>query len=124
VIINYSTGVGVGNAQPIAACPDMAALNMGSMNYAIYSAKQGVLPRPRLRQPVRDIIYSREAMTDARHAAEMECFDPATSQQRAADRHGAAAALPVQPHHGRPAASRGTRHLCSRWTHPPGRTGR
>ena len=37
-----------------ASCrPEMAALNMGSMNYAIYSAKtQGVPSRPRVRQPV------------------------------------------------------------------------
>ena len=58
-IVNFSTGtVGVPVAKRVAyleACrPEVAALNMGSMNYAKYSrSPQGLRVQVRVRQPVR-----------------------------------------------------------------------
>ncbi len=81
VIINYSTGaVGVGREERVAHIaalrPDMAALNMGSMNYAIYSAKNKAFYHDYVfANPFGDIIYFLEAMTDAGTRPEMECFD-------------------------------------------------
>jgi len=81
VIINYSTGaVGVGREERVAHIaalrPDMAALNMGSMNYAIYSAKNKAFYHDHVfANPFSDIIYFLEAMTGAGTRPEMECFD-------------------------------------------------
>uniref|UniRef100_UPI0035AE5105 3-keto-5-aminohexanoate cleavage protein n=1 Tax=Promineifilum sp. TaxID=2664178 RepID=UPI0035AE5105 len=81
VIINYSTGaVGVGREERVAHIaalrPDLAALNMGSMNYAIYSAKHKAFYHDHVfANPFGDIIYFLEAMTDAGTRPEMECFD-------------------------------------------------
>ena len=81
VIINYSTGaVGVGREERVAHIaalrPDMAALNMGSMNYAIYSAKHKAFYHDHVfANPFSDIIYFLEAMTNAGTRPEMECFD-------------------------------------------------
>ncbi|MCP4421432.1 MAG: 3-keto-5-aminohexanoate cleavage protein, partial [Chloroflexi bacterium] len=81
VIINYSTGaIGIDREtriQHIAALkPDMAALNMGSMNYAIYSRKQKKFYHDHIfANPFKDIQYFLEAMNAAGTRPEMECFD-------------------------------------------------
>jgi 3-keto-5-aminohexanoate cleavage enzyme len=80
-IINYSTGaVGVDRDIRIghvrALRPDMAALNMGSMNYAIYSSKQKRFHQDHVFQnPFGDIQFYLEAMRDAGTLPELECFD-------------------------------------------------
>lgn len=81
VIINYSTGaVGVDREARVAHIaalrPDMAALNMGSMNYAIYSAKHKTFYHDHVfANPFGDILYFLEAMNAAGTRPEMECFD-------------------------------------------------
>lgn len=81
VIINYSTGaVGVDRETRIhhipALKPDMAALNMGSMNYAIYSRKKKQFYHDHVfANPFADIRYFLEAMNAAGTRPEMECFD-------------------------------------------------
>lgn len=81
VIINYSTGaVGVGREERVAHItalrPDMAALNMGSMNYAIYSARQKAFYHDHVfANPFGDILFFLEAMNAAGTRPEMECFD-------------------------------------------------
>ncbi len=81
VILNFSTGaVGVERNQRIAPVkalkPDMAALNMGSMNYAIYSQKHKEFRHDHVfENPFRDIQFYLEAMRDANTRPEMECFD-------------------------------------------------
>jgi len=80
-IINYSTGaVGVNRETRIAPIralrPAMAALNMGSMNYAIYSNKQKKFLHDHVfLNPFGDIQYYLEAMLEAGTLPEMECFD-------------------------------------------------
>lgn len=81
VIINYSTGaIGIPNEQRIhhidALQPDMAALNMGSMNYAIYSKKHRAFYHDHVfANPFKDIIFFLERMKKAGTRPEMECFD-------------------------------------------------
>lgn len=81
VIINYSTGaIGIPNEERIhhidALKPDMAALNMGSMNYAIYSRKHKVFYHDHVfANPFRDIQFFLERMNKAGTRPEMECFD-------------------------------------------------
>ncbi|VAW42879.1 hypothetical protein MNBD_CHLOROFLEXI01-5355 [hydrothermal vent metagenome] len=81
VIINYSTGaIGIDRETRIqqitALKPDMAALNMGSMNYAIYSRKQKKFYHDHIfANPFKDIQYFLEAMNAAGTRPEMECFD-------------------------------------------------
>jgi uncharacterized protein (DUF849 family) len=81
VIINYSTGaVGISREERIghitALKPDMAALNMGSMNYAIYSSKTKSFYHDHVfANPFADIRYFLEAMNAAGTRPEMECFD-------------------------------------------------
>ena len=81
VIINYSTGaVGIPREQRIhqieALRPDMAALNMGSMNYAIYSRKKKAFYHDHVfANPFKDIIFFLERMKAAGTRPEMECFD-------------------------------------------------
>jgi 3-keto-5-aminohexanoate cleavage enzyme len=81
VIINYSTGaIGIPNEQRIhhidALKPDMAALNMGSMNYAIYSRKHKAFYHDHVfANPFKDIAFFLEHMKKAGTRAEMECFD-------------------------------------------------
>lgn len=81
VIINYSTGaVGISREERIhhipVLKPDVAALNMGSMNYAIYSSRKKtfyhdfVFPNP-----FKDITFFLEHMNEAGTRPEMECFD-------------------------------------------------
>lgn len=81
VILNYSTGaVGPARAQRIAPVralrPDMAALNMGSMNYAIYSSRTKRFYHDHVfSNPFGDILYYLEAMNEAGTRPELECFD-------------------------------------------------
>jgi 3-keto-5-aminohexanoate cleavage enzyme len=81
VIINFSTGaVGVPVEDRIAHIrdlrPEMAALNMGSMNYAIYSEKRKTFYHDHVfANPFSDIRFFLEAMKAAGVRPEMECFD-------------------------------------------------
>lgn len=80
-IINYSTGaIGVDRETRIAPIrelrPAMAALNMGSMNYAIYSSRQKRFYHDHVfSNPFGDIQHYLEAMREAGTLPEMECFD-------------------------------------------------
>ncbi len=81
VIINYSTGaVGVKREERVAHIaalkPDMAALNMGSMNYAIYSSRKKVFYHDHVfANPFTDIRFFLDAMNETGTRPEMECFD-------------------------------------------------
>jgi uncharacterized protein (DUF849 family) len=81
VIINYSTGaVGLSREERIhhitALKPDMAALNMGSMNYGIYSPKTKEFYHDFVFQnPFKDIQFYLEKMKEAGTVPEMEVFD-------------------------------------------------
>ncbi len=81
VIINYSTGaVGLSREERIhhisALKPDMAALNMGSMNYGIYSSKTKEFYHDFVFQnPFGDIKFYLEKMKEAGTVPEMEVFD-------------------------------------------------
>lgn len=81
VIINFSTGaVGVAPEERVAHVselrPEMAALNMGSMNYAIYSEKKKAFYHDHVfANPFKDIRFFLEAMNAAGVRPEMECFD-------------------------------------------------
>jgi len=80
-IINFSTGaVGIPAEERIAHIrdlkPEMAALNMGSMNYAIYSEKRKVFYHDHVfANPFHDIQFFLETMNAAGVRPEMECFD-------------------------------------------------
>lgn len=81
IIINYSTGaVGISREERIkhitALRPDMAAFNMGSMNYAIYSqkAKQFYFNAV-FANPFDDMQFFVEKMNEVGTVPEMECFD-------------------------------------------------
>jgi len=81
VIVNFSTGaVGVPRDERVEHIselrPEMAALNMGSMNYAIYSAKRKAFVHDHVfANPFKDIQFFLEAMNKAGVRPEMECFD-------------------------------------------------
>jgi 3-keto-5-aminohexanoate cleavage enzyme len=81
VIINYSTGtVGVPVAKRVAylrACrPEVAALNMGSMNYAKYSrTRKEFVFKMVFQNPFEEIIELLEAMNELGIKPEHECFD-------------------------------------------------
>jgi uncharacterized protein (DUF849 family) len=81
VILNFSTGaVGIPREERIAhireLAPDMAALNMGSMNYAIYSRRTKRFHADHVfANPFADIRFFLEAMGEAGVRPEMECFD-------------------------------------------------
>jgi len=81
VIVNFSTGaVGVPREERIEHIselrPEMAALNMGSMNYAIYSEKRKVFYHDHVfANPFHDIQFFLETMNTAGVRPEMECFD-------------------------------------------------
>ncbi len=80
-IINFSTGtIGVPVEKRIAYLravrPEVAALNMGSMNYAKYSAKRKAFVFQMVfANPFNEIIELLEAMNDLRIKPEHECFD-------------------------------------------------
>jgi 3-keto-5-aminohexanoate cleavage enzyme len=81
VILNFSTGaVGIPAEDRVAHIrelkPDIGALNMGSMNYAIYSAKKKAFYHDHVfANPFRDIQFFLEAMNGAGVRPELECFD-------------------------------------------------
>jgi 3-keto-5-aminohexanoate cleavage enzyme len=81
VIINFSTGtIGVSVAKRIEylrACrPEVAALNMGSMNYAKYSrARKDFVFKMVFANPFDEIIELLEAMNELGIKPEHECFD-------------------------------------------------
>ncbi len=81
VIINYSTGaIGLTKEQRLAHIgpikPDMAAFNMGSMNYAIYSKKKKQFYWNGVFENSFDtMMYAVEQMNAAGTIPEMECFD-------------------------------------------------
>jgi len=81
VIINFSTGaVGLAPEERIEHIrelkPEIAALNMGSMNYALYSARRKEIIHDHVfANPFRDIRFFLETMNEARVRPEMECFD-------------------------------------------------
>ena len=81
VIVNFSTGaVGIPREERIAHIrelrPEMAALNMGSMNYALYSKRRKEFLLDHIfANPFTDIRFFLEAMNEAGVRPEMECFD-------------------------------------------------
>ena len=81
VIVNFSTGtIGVPVAKRIEylrACrPEVAALNMGSMNYAKYSrSKKQFVFNMVFENPFSEIIELLEAMNELGIKPEHECFD-------------------------------------------------
>jgi 3-keto-5-aminohexanoate cleavage enzyme len=81
VIVNFSTGaVGIAAEERMAHIrdlrPEMAALNMGSMNYAIYSEKKKAFYHDHVfANPFKDIQLFLETMKAAEVRPEMECFD-------------------------------------------------
>jgi uncharacterized protein (DUF849 family) len=81
VIINYSTGtIGVPVAKRVEylrACrPEVAALNMGSMNYAKYSrSRKDFVFKMVFQNPFEEIIELLEAMNELGIKPEHECFD-------------------------------------------------
>ena len=81
IVINFSTGaVGIPAEERIAHIrllrPEMAALNMGSMNYAIYSERRKAFYHDHVfANPFSDIRFFLETMNEAGVRPEMECFD-------------------------------------------------
>jgi uncharacterized protein (DUF849 family) len=81
VIVNFSTGaVGIPAEERIAhireSRPEMAALNMGSMNYAIYSERRKAFYHDHVfANPFSDIRFFLETMNESGVRPEMECFD-------------------------------------------------
>ena len=81
VIVNYSTGtVGVPVAKRVAYLralrPDVAALNMGSMNYAKYSrSRKAFVFQTVFANPFDEIVELLEAMNALGIRPEHECFD-------------------------------------------------
>jgi 3-keto-5-aminohexanoate cleavage enzyme len=81
VIVNFSTGaIGVSVDKRVAylrACrPDVAALNMGSMNYAKYSrARKDFVFKAVFANPFDEIIELLRAMNELDVKPEHECFD-------------------------------------------------
>lgn len=81
VIVNFSTGaVGIAAEERVAHIrelrPDIGALNMGSMNYAIYSEKRKVFYHDHVfANPFKDIQLFLETMNSAGVRPELECFD-------------------------------------------------
>jgi 3-keto-5-aminohexanoate cleavage enzyme len=81
VIVNYSTGtIGVPVEKRVAylrECrPEVAALNMGSMNYAKYSrSRKDFVFKMVFSNPFEEIIELLEAMNELHIKPEHECFD-------------------------------------------------
>jgi 3-keto-5-aminohexanoate cleavage enzyme len=81
VIVNYSTGtIGVPVAKRIEylrACrPEVAALNMGSMNYAKYSrTRKDFVFKMVFQNPFEEIVELLQAMNELHVKPEHECFD-------------------------------------------------
>jgi 3-keto-5-aminohexanoate cleavage enzyme len=81
VIVNFSTGaVGIPKEERIGHIhelkPEMAALNMGSMNYALFSkSRREFIFDQVFANPFGDIRFFLETMNEAGVRPEMECFD-------------------------------------------------
>ena len=81
VVVNFSTGaIGIPPEDRVAHIrdlrPEMAALNMGSMNYAIYSEKKKTFYHDHVfANSFKDIQFFLETMKQAGVRPEMECFD-------------------------------------------------
>ena len=81
LVVNFSTGaVGIRIDERVhqvtALKPELAALNMGSMNYAKYSRKRKSFVFDFVfANPFTDIVYLLEQMRSARVKPECECFD-------------------------------------------------
>jgi 3-keto-5-aminohexanoate cleavage enzyme len=81
IVVNYSTGaIGLPMEERVhhitALKPELGALNMGSMNYAKYSAKRKSLVFDMVfANPFADIIFLLERMNSADVKPECECFD-------------------------------------------------
>lgn len=81
VILNFSTGgIGLSIQERVIHVrehkPDIAALNMGSMNYAIYSRKNKKFYHDFVfENPFGDIEACLKAINDAGARPELECFD-------------------------------------------------
>ena len=81
VIVNFSTGaIGIPPEDRVAHIrdlrPEIAALNMGSMNYAIYSEKKKTFYHDHVfANSFKDIQFFLETMKKAGVRPEMECFD-------------------------------------------------
>ncbi len=81
VLLNFSTGaIGLSVEERLdhitQVRPDIGALNMGSMNYAIYGKKSRTFHLDAVfANPFRDIIAFLEAMNGAGVRPELECFD-------------------------------------------------
>lgn len=81
IIVNYSTGwVGLPMAERVGHIvdlkPEIGALNMGSMNYAKYSAKRkGFVFNFVFENDFEDIIFLLQRMQEAGVKPECECFD-------------------------------------------------
>ena len=81
VIVNFSTGaIGIPVEQRVAHIrdlkPEIAALNMGSMNYAIYSSKKKAFYHDHVfANPFKDIQFFLATMNEAGVRPELECFD-------------------------------------------------
>lgn len=81
VLLNFSSG-GIGlpieerTRHITAHRPHIAALNMGSMNYAVYSSKKKQFYHDHVfANPFRDIQYCLEQIHQAGALPELECFD-------------------------------------------------
>ncbi|MHB2001129.1 MAG: beta-keto acid cleavage family enzyme [Solirubrobacteraceae bacterium] len=80
-IVNYSTGtIGVSVAKRVqylrAGRPEVAALNMGSMNYAKYSSsRRAFVFEMVFENPLSEIVQLLEAMNELGIKPEHECFD-------------------------------------------------
>ncbi len=81
VLINFSTGaVGIPMEERVAHIrdlkPHIGALNMGSMNYAIYSSRTKTFYWDLVfANPFKEISYLLRVMNEARVRPELECFD-------------------------------------------------
>jgi len=81
VIVNFSTGaIGVPVEDRVAHIrelrPEIGALNMGSMNYAIYSERAKRFYHDHVfANPFKDIQFFLEAMNESGVRPELECFD-------------------------------------------------
>ena len=81
ILINFSTGaVGIPMEDRVAHIrelkPEIGALNMGSMNYAIYSSKNKTFYWDLVfANPFKDIAYLLRVMNEAGVRPELECFD-------------------------------------------------
>ena len=102
IIVNYSTGwVGLPMAERVAHItelkPEVGALNMGSMNYARYSAKRRAFVFNFVfENRFDDIIFLLERMREAGVKPECECFDVGHVESVAPLLDLGALAVPIQ----------------------------